>query len=274
MKSKGLGKGLGALLSEANVVEGTPQEIDIKLIDPNKLQARKSFSEEALRELADSIKEHGVVQPILVKPQGERYLIIAGERRWRAARLAGLKTIPAILKDLDERQLMEVSLIENLQRQDLNAAEEAEGIRMLMEEYHLTQEEAAKRIGKSRPYIANSLRLLNLCPEVLEKVRKGDLSAGHARCLVTLPREEQIRLSLLIIDKQLSVRQVEELLKAEERERDTEPRPTLPEIAEAEALLRELLGTKVKLTGSPKRGRILIEYYSMDELEGILERLK
>ena len=271
MKSRGLGKGLGALLSEASQ-EAAPSEIEIKLIDPNRDQARKSFDEEGIRELADSIREHGIVQPLIVTAENGRYTIVAGERRWRAARLAGLKTVPAIIREMTPREVMEISLIENLQRQDLNAAEEAEGIHQLMEEYHLTQEETAKRIGKSRPYVANSLRLLSLCPEVLEKLRNGEISAGHARCLVTLSDEDQLRICEAILEKQLSVRQVEEMLKpggAKPKRKES-----LPEIAEAEALLRELLGTKVKLTGSPKRGRIMIEYYSMDELEGILERLK
>lgn len=271
MKAKGLGKGLEALLGEA-AASAPQQEIEISLIDPNPSQARQMFDEEGLAELAASIRQHGVIQPILLKPSNGRYFIVAGERRWRAARKAGLKTIPAVVKEIDERELMEISLVENLQRQNLNPVEEAEGLQTLMEEYQLTQEDAAQRLGKSRSYIANSLRLLVLHPHVLDKLRANQITAGHARCLITLPEEQQLRIAELIIERQLSVRQVEELVK-QGGMKLREQRAADPEIMEAEALLRELLGTKVKLSGNQRRGRILIEYYSTDELEGILDKL-
>ncbi|MGI6169795.1 MAG: ParB/RepB/Spo0J family partition protein [Christensenellales bacterium] len=272
MKAKGLGKGLEALLGEA--AAGTPQhEIEMTLIDPNRSQARQTFDEAGIEELAASIRQHGVIQPILLRPENGRYSIIAGERRWRAAHKAGLKTIPALIKDIEERELMEISLIENLQRENLNPVEEAEGLQTLINEYELTQEEAARRLGKSRSYIANSLRLLVLHPEILNKLRTNLISAGHARCLITLPEEQQLRVAKLIVERQLSVRQVEELVKHGNMKVRSE-KAADPEIAEAEALLRELLGTKVRLSGNQRRGRIMIEYYSTDELEGILDKLR
>ncbi|MDL2289552.1 ParB/RepB/Spo0J family partition protein [Clostridia bacterium OttesenSCG-928-F22] len=271
MKSRGLGKGLGALLGEATQ-EANTQEMELSLIDPNRAQARKTFEEESIRELAASIQEHGVIQPLIVTPRDGRYQIVAGERRYRAARMVGLSSVPVVIKELGEREAMEVSLIENLQREDLNAAEEAQGIQQLMEEFQLTQEDTAKRIGKSRPYIANSIRLLSLSSEVLEKVRTGEISAGHARCLVPLPKERQLELMQLVIEKELSVRQLEDLLKPAEKKRSKKEME--PELSVVEDMLRELLGTKVKISGSPRRGKIMIEYFSMQELEDIIEQIK
>lgn len=274
-KAKGLGKGLGALLAD-NAPSGGQEEVEITLIDPNRSQARKTFDDASLQELSASIAQHGVVQPVILKPaENGRYLLIAGERRWRAARKAGLRTIPAVIKNVDSRELMELSLIENLQRQDLNPLEEAEGIKTLMDEHQLTQEQVSLRLGKSRPYIANTLRLLTLSGPVTDALRDGSISAGHARCMVPLDAATQERLCAVVVEQGLSVRQTEALAKnvAEKPSQSRQKRPVLPEILEVETMLREFLGTRVKLTGSPKRGRILIEYYSTDELEGILERL-
>ena len=193
--SKGLGKGLGALLGDftEEIQENSPyQKLPIYKVEPNPDQPRSDFDEEELQALADSIEEHGIIQPLTVRQLDSGYYqIIAGERRWRAARLANLSEIPVVIIEADDRKAMELALIENLQRQDLNPVEEALGYQSLMEDYGLTQDEAAKRVGKSRPAVANSLRLLGLCPEVLEKLRKGELTAGHARAILTLKTEKK-----------------------------------------------------------------------------------
>ncbi len=276
---KGLGRGLDALLGD--YTQPTPegvQELDIHLIDTNAGQPRKDFDQEKLQELADSIRQHGVVQPILLRQNGERYVIVAGERRFRAARLAGLEKVPAIVKDLDEAQVMEVALIENLQREDLNPIEEAAAIRFLMQQHDLTQEEVSKRLSKSRPAIANSLRLLTLPEPVQAFLRNGKLQAGHARALAGLQDPEaQAVLADKIVGEGLSVRAAESLAREQGQKpprQKKEPPATDPDLAAAEASLREWLGTKVSIQGSSQRGRIVIEYYNAELLQGIYDLLR
>lgn len=276
---KGLGRGLDALLGD--YTQPTPegvQQVDIRRIDTNAGQPRKDFDQEKLQELADSIRQHGVVQPILLRQNGERYVIVAGERRFRAARLAGLEKVPAIVKDLDEAQVMEVALIENLQREDLNPIEEAAAIRFLMQQHDLTQEEVSKRLSKSRPAIANSLRLLTLPEPVQTYLRNGKLQAGHARALAGLQDPEaQAVLADKIVGEGLSVRAAESLAREQGQKpprQKKEPPATDPDLAAAEASLREWLGTKVSIQGSSQRGRIVIEYYNAELLQGIYDLLR
>lgn len=276
---KGLGRGLDALLGD--YTQPTPegvQQVDIRRIDTNAGQPRKDFDQEKLQELADSIRQHGVVQPILLRQNGERYVIVAGERRFRAARLAGLDQVPAIVKDLDETQVMEVALIENLQREDLNPIEEAAAIRFLMQQHDLTQEEVSKRLSKSRPAIANSLRLLTLPEPVQAYLRNGKLQAGHARALAGLQDPEaQAMLADKIVGEGLSVRAAESLAREQGQKpprQKKEPPATDPDLAAAEASLREWLGTKVSIQGSSQRGRIIIEYYNAELLQGIYDLLR
>ena len=276
---KGLGRGLDALLGD--YTQPTPegvQELDIHLIDTNAGQPRKDFDQEKLQELADSIRQHGVVQPILLRQNGERYVIVAGERRFRAARLAGLEKVPAIVKDLDEAQVMEVALIENLQREDLNPIEEAAAIRFLMQQHDLTQEEVSRRLSKSRSAIANSLRLLTLPEPVQAYLRNGKLQAGHARALAGLQDPEaQAVLADKIVGEGLSVRAAESLAREQGQKpprQKKEPPATDPDLAAAEASLREWLGTKVSIQGSSQRGRIVIEYYNAELLQGIYDLLR
>ncbi len=276
---KGLGRGLDALLGD--YTQPTPegvQQVDIRRIDTNAGQPRKDFDQEKLQELADSIRQHGVVQPILLRQNGERYVIVAGERRFRAARLAGLDQVPAIVKDLDETQVMEVALIENLQREDLNPIEEAAAIRFLMQQHDLTQEEVSKRLSKSRPAIANSLRLLTLPEPVQAYLRNGKLQAGHARALAGLQDPEaQAVLADKIVGEGLSVRAAESLAREQGQKpprQKKEPPATDPDLAAAEASLREWLGTKVSIQGSSQRGRIVIEYYNAELLQGIYDLLR
>ena len=276
---KGLGRGLDALLGD--YTQPTPegvQQVDIRRIDTNAGQPRKDFDQEKLQELANSIRQHGVVQPILLRQNGERYVIVAGERRFRAARLAGLEKVPAIVKDLDEAQVMEVALIETLQREDLNPIEEAAAIRFLMQQHDLTQEEVSKRLSKSRPAIANSLRLLTLPEPVQAYLRNGKLQAGHARALAGLQDPEaQAVLADKIVGEGLSVRAAESLAREQGQKpprQKKEPPATDPDLAAAETSLREWLGTKVSIQGSSQRGRIIIEYYNAELLQGIYDLLR
>jgi len=274
MTKKGLGRGLGALLSTDDKEDSGIMEIKINDIEPNTNQPRKNFSDEKLTQLAESIKQHGVVQPIIVKKEGEIYRIVAGERRWRASRMAGLTTIPVIVKDLSNRQLMEIALIENLQREDLNPIEEAEAYDRLIKEYNMTQEEISRTIGKSRSAVANSLRLLNLCDEVIEYLKNGELTSGHARCLVTVEdKSTQIKIARTIIEKQLNVRDTEKLVKSllTKKTVQKKPKQELENIVEIEEKFSNVFGTRVKLLSGRKKGKILIEYYSNDELDRIIE---
>jgi len=277
---KGLGRGLGALLGDYH---DEPQEksayqlLPIYKVEPNPNQPRRDFDPEELEELSQSIREHGIIQPLTVREMGSGYYqIIAGERRWRAARLANLADVPVVIIEADDKKAMELALIENLQRQDLNAVEEALGYKTLMEEYGLTQEEASTRVGKSRSAVANSLRLLNLSPEVLELVREGKLSAGHARAVLTLktPKKQQ-EAAGKIIALSLSVRQAETLC----RNMEKEPAPKKPEVfqvdyvAECEKSLSKHLGRGVKIVNGKRKGRFELEFYGQEDLQKLLEAL-
>lgn len=278
--NKGLGKGLGALLGDFS--EDTPQNTPYQLlqlykVEPNPGQPRQDFNEDELQALSDSIAEHGIIQPLTVRQlESGYYQIIAGERRWRAARMAGLTEIPAVIIEADDKKAMELALIENLQRQDLNPVEEALGYQSLMNDYGLTQEDAAKRVGKSRPAVANALRLLNLCPEVLEKVRSGELSAGHARAVVALKSEKkQQEAAQKIIALGLSVRQAEMLVKNMTKIPLPEKEPTLAVdyVAECEKSLSKHLGRGVKIINGKRKGRFELEFYGEEDLQALLDAL-
>lgn len=278
---KNLGKGLGALLGDFEEdfsADKSPyQLLPIYKVEPNPTQPRQDFDGEELQNLADSIATHGVVQPLTVRLLDSGYYqIIAGERRWRAARIAGLTEIPAVVIEADDKKAMELALIENLQRQDLNAVEEALGYQSLMEDYGLTQEETAQRVGKSRPAVANSLRLLNLCPEVLDRVRKGDLSAGHARAVLSLKSEKkQQEAAQKISALGLSVRQAEMLCKNMSKEPKPEPEATLAidYVAECEKSLSKHLGRGVKIVNGKRKGRFELEFYGQEDLQNLLDAL-
>jgi len=277
---KGLGKGLGALLGDFDQepVASTPyRKLPIHKVEPNRNQPRQDFDEEELMALAESIETHGIIQPLTVRELGSGYYqIIAGERRWRAARMAGLAEVPAVVIEADDRKVTELALIENLQRQDLNPVEEAMGYRTLMEEYGLTQEDTAARVGKSRPAVANALRLLNLCPAVLEKVRSGDLSAGHARAVVALKNEKkQQEAAQKIIALGLSVRQAELLCKNMDRPiREQPPRQLrIDYIGECEKQLSKHLGRSVRIVSGKRKGRLELEFYGGEDLQTLLDAL-
>ena len=277
---KGLGRGLGALLGDfqEETVEKSPyQKLPIHKVEPNPDQPRQDFDEEELQSLADSIGEHGVIQPLTVRETGNGYYqIIAGERRWRAARLAGLHEIPAVIIEADDKKTMELALIENLQRQDLNPVEEALGYQVLMEEYGMTQEETAKRVDKSRPAVANALRLISLCPEVLELVRSGKLSAGHARAVLSLKEaKKQQQAAQKIIALGLSVRQAELLCKNMDKEPPKEKPATLQVnyVEECEKTLSKHLGRGVKIVNGKRKGRFELEFYGAEDLQNLLEAL-
>ena len=277
---KGLGKGLGALLGDFSEVpaEKSPyQLLPIYKIEPNKDQPRQDFDEVELQALADSIAEHGVIQPLTVRELSSGYYqIIAGERRWRAARLAGLRDIPAVIIEADDRKVMELALIENLQRQDLNPVEEALGYQALITEYGLTQEEAAKQVGKSRPAVANALRLLNLCPEVLQLLREGKLSPGHARAILTLKTErKQQEVAQKVCALDLSVRQTELLCKNIDKTPAKEASPSfaVDYIGECEKNLSKHLGRGVKIINGKRKGKFELEFYGQDDLQNLLDAL-
>ena len=274
MKRGGLGRGLDVLLPQnGELLETVVRDISIDEIDPNASQPRRDFDKEALEQLADSIREAGVLSPILVVENGMRYRIVAGERRYRAARLAGLETVPCIVRSMTSEQQMEAALIENLQRQDLNPIEEAAAIRSLMQECGYTQEEAARKLGKSRPAIANALRLLNLPKAVTDLVVTGDLSAGHARVLAGLDSEaRQLELAHQCVLHGYSVRRLEELAKARPAARQTAPRREAgPELMALQNAMREALGLKTTLSGTETRGKITLSYNSAQELEHLYE---
>lgn len=289
--NKGLGRGLEALFGAfddnddyKNITTQKKEnntgvlEIDINKIKPNPNQPRKNFDQDALNELAASIKVHGIVQPIVLNQQPDgQYLIIAGERRWRAANICGLKTVPAVIKNYTDKQIKEISIIENLQREDLNPIEAAKAIKELMDEYGLTQETVSDRIGKSRSNVANTLRLLSLYPDVMEMVEKGKISSGHARCLVVIEDpKEQIRLAQMVVSKNLSVRDLEKAVKAY-----TNPTKKVVVKEEQSLELKELINqmqktfaTKVSAIGNDSKGRIYIDYYTRDDLDRIAELLE
>jgi len=278
---KGLGKGLDALFGEEieekiENISGTSKavsELKITDIEPNLAQPRKRFDEEKIEELANSIKENGMIQPIVVSKSNNTYKIIAGERRWRAARSAGLKTVPVFIKDeIDDKKLLELALIENLQRQDLNPIEEANAYKSLMDDYNMTQEQVAEVIGKSRPAIANSVRLLNLDDRVKDMIITGRISEAHARAIVPITSlDKQYELALLIEKKGLTVREIEMLMRQKKKTKKPEK---LEDIftKNIEDNMKEYLGTKVKLISKSKdKGKIIIEYFSNDDLDRIME---
>lgn len=279
---KGLGRGLDALLNTDSVQDSAHEnvlELKINEVEPNSGQPRKVFDQEKLQALAESIRQHGVVQPIIVKKEGSRYVIVAGERRWRAAKIAGLKTIPVVVKELSSRQAMEIALIENLQREDLNPIEEAEAYKKLMEEYDMTQEEVSRIVGKSRAAIANSVRLLTLAKEIQEMLVDGRLTSGHARALVSIEDEKkQKELAELIARKGLNVREAEKLAaQVQERGKQSsrKPQPAEEDYETARLVedLRTIFGTKIDLQKRKDRGKIVIEYYSKEEFDRIVEML-
>ena len=279
--AKGLGKGLGALMGDFAVETPTSkspyQLLPIYKVEPNPGQPRQDFDPEELQSLADSIALHGVVQPLTVRelPSGY-YQIIAGERRWRAARLAELTEVPAVIIEADDKKVMELALIENLQRQDLNPVEEALGYQTLMQEYGMTQEDAAKQVGKSRPAVANALRLLNLPDKVLEMLRKGELSAGHARAVLSLKTAKlQEQAAQKIAALGLSVRQAELLCKNMAKEPAPEKPVTLAVdyVAECEKSLAKHLGRGVKIVNGKRKGRFELEFYGQDDLQVLLDAL-
>lgn len=278
---RGLGKGLNAIIGETMLEEERHEsrgmEIPLERLSANPFQPRAEFDAEKLEELAESIRLHGVLQPIVVRRLGEDYQIIAGERRWRAAQIAGLTAIPAVVRELDDAGMIQVALIENLQREDLNPIEEAVAYRKLMDEFDMTQEQLSAVLGKSRSAIANAVRLLNLPDGVQEHVAQGRLSGGHARCLLAVSDADlQLGLANEVIKKGLSVRQTEELVKklarnvSRETMESTSSEPD-PDVVAVMRHLSEKLGTKVKITGSSGKGKLEIEYYSEDDLERILD---
>ena len=278
--NKGLGRGLGALLgdfAEEPVEQSAYRLLPIYKVEPNPDQPRQDFDEEELQALSESISIHGVIQPLTVRELNSGYYqIIAGERRWRAARQAGLSEVPAVVIEADDKKAMELALIENLQRQDLNPVEEALGYQSLMSDYGLTQEETASRVGKSRPAVANALRLLNLSSEVLEKVRSGELSAGHARAILSLKSEkQQIDAMKKILALALSVRQAETLCKNMLKEPKPEKEVTLAVnyVAECEKSLSKHLGRGVKIVNGKRKGRFELEFYGQDDLQVLLDAL-
>lgn len=280
MVKKGLGKGLRALIpDETNVMKEQVTEISIDLIQPNPYQPRRQFDEDRLEELVESIRQHGVLQPLVVRPLEGGYQLIVGERRWRAARRAGLSMVPVVIRDVDEIEMMELALIENLQREDLTPIEEAQAFHRLINEFGLTQEELAEVVGRSRSGIANTLRLLNLPEDVQDNVSRGTLSMGHARALLALNNpEQQIEAAELVVKRGLSVRQTEELVRrlvAREKSAAQEVAAMAldPILQDIEDRLRRTLGTRVRISPGEKRGKIVIDYYSKDDLERILSIL-
>ena len=283
---RGLGRGLGALLGDDVESAAAPQPAEqtavdevrmlpIHLIDPNREQPRRSFDEGALNDLAQSIRAVGVLQPIIVAQSGVRYTIIAGERRYRASRLAEKTEIPAIVRDWDEQTRLEAALIENLQRDNLNPIEEAMGVRRLMDETGLTQEQAAERLGKSRPAVANLLRLLTLPDAVRQMLIEGRLSAGHGRALVTVDRKRQIQLANLTVQQGWSVRQLERICAQPVKEESKKPRIQRDaQFTQLEGMARELFGTRVKLDGDANNGKITLYYYNADDLQRIWDVLE
>ena len=280
-KPSGLGRGLGALLGDEALKSDSSGVLTVPIsqVENCSSQPRKAFDPEALEELAESIRQHGILQPLTVRRlQSGYYQIIAGERRWRAARLAGLAEVPVLVIEADDRKAAELAMVENLQREDLNPMEEAAGFQALMDGYRLTQEEAAKRVGKSRSAVANALRLLALSPAVRKLVEEGKLSAGHARALLPLPEKQQEAAAKAVLSGALSVRQTEALVKriqAEDKpaKKETQPADAVDYTAEAQKSLARALGRGVKIVRGRKKGRIELEYYGLDDLNGLLDAL-
>lgn len=281
MALKGLGRGLGALLGDLELnddelrADNSATEIALDKIERNEDQPRKNFDEVAMTELVNSIRIHGVITPIILVAKGERYMIIAGERRWRAAKRAGLKTIPAIVRNYTREQIREISLIENIQREDLNPIETANAIKQLMDECNYTQEEVAERIGKSRPVVANTVGLLTLPAPVIALISSGRLSAGHAKVLISLDDPEaQCALALKGADGKLSVRKFEELVKAYRNPKQKQAQEQSLELKDLVARMQRAFATKVSVLGNDRKGRIYIDYYNRDDLDRIAELLE
>ena len=276
-KPSGLGRGLGALLGDDVMKSSGSLSLPISQVETCSSQPRKRFDDESLQELADSISQHGIIQPLTVRKLSSGYYqIIAGERRWRAARLAGLQEVPVIVIEADDRKAAELAMIENLQREDLNPMEEAAGFQSLIESYHMTQEEAAQRVGKSRSAVTNALRLLGLTPSVRKLVEEGKLSAGHARALVPLSPSLQESAANAIVSGGLSVRQTEALVKrlsAEKKEAQAKDPDEVDYLAEAQNELKARLCRGVKIVPGRKKGRIELEYYGVDDLNDLLDAL-
>ena len=287
MAQRGLGKGPDSLIPTSNnnvsrEVKQAEMMVKIAKVEPNRDQPRKNFDEDALQELADSIKQFGLLQPILVQDRKDYYEIIAGERRWRAAKLAGLKEVPVIIRNYTDQEIVEISLIENIQREDLNPIEEAQAYRRLLEEFHLKQDEVAERVSKSRTAVTNSMRLLKLCDNVQQMIIDDMLSTGHARALIPIEDEElQLQLAQRIFDEKLSVREVEKIVKGILRpETDKPKKEETPQniqyiYQEIENRLKEKLSRKVEITSKGKNGtgKIEIEFYSNDDLDHLIESL-
>lgn len=278
-KKGGLGKGLDAIFHDnARADDGGAVELNINELEPNRGQPRKEFSEEAMRELADSIAQHGVLQPLLVRPLlSGGYQIVAGERRWRASRMAGLTTVPALIRELTDSEVMQIALIENLQREDLKPLEEAQGYQALMEEFGFTQDEISKSVGKSRPAVTNALRLLNLPEAVRGMLARGDLSAGHARTLLSFKDEAaMLTAAKRVVAEGLSVRELEKMARKANAEKPEAVRSTrrIRYYDEAELALRDTLNRVVHVGGTKKKGVLSIEFYGEDDLKNLLDELK
>lgn len=274
MAKKALGRGLDALFPQTDIEKDGITQLSLADIDVNPYQPRKSIDEESLKELADSIRELGVIQPIIVTPVKDRFRIVAGERRFRATQMAGLNTIPAIVRGFSEREQLEIALIENLQREDLNPIEEADAIKTLMENFDYTQETVAKRIGKSRPSVANLLRLLNLPEDIKQLIKDGRLSAGHGRVLAgvgTLAKKREF--AERVLNENLSVRQLE-ILASKPKKEDRKVKKLPPEMAEFQEELHKAFGVRARLTGGLESGRIVISYKTRDELETIYQQVQ
>ncbi len=281
-KKRGLGKGLAALLPEEPIMDLLNEEVDeesivhvnLNEIEPNEEQPRKQFEKESLNELKESIEQFGVIQPIIVRKKEDKYEIIAGERRWRAAKEAKLEEIPCIIKEIDDKEAMKLALIENIQREDLNPIEEALAYKSLMENYKLTQEDLAKAIGKSRSYIGNTVRLLNLDEEIIENIAEGKLSSSHGRALLAIPnKKERLKTADEIINNKMNVRETEKIAKKSKKQKSKAMPTKDPFIVDIEEKLMSSLGTKVNLIPKKNGGKIEIEFYNDEDLERIIEIL-
>lgn len=277
-KKHGLGKGLSALIPENENVEEESGEkinlISIDLIKSNDKQPRKYFDEEKILELSESLKDHGMIQPVVLRKQGQIYEIVAGERRWRAAKIAGIKDLPAVIMDVTDKQLLEISLIENIQRQDLNPIEEAFAYKRLIEEFNLTQEELSSRLSKSRTSVTNCMRLLNLDERVQQYLIEAVISEGHGRALLSIEDKElQYKISQKVIDNSLSVRQTESLVRSllKDESGEIKAKEVNPYIKDLKNKLQDFFGTKVDFNSGKKRGKIVIEYYSQEDLQRIID---
>lgn len=290
MTNKGLGRGLGSLFGsiddedekipqtktsqpeEITKTDGDPKEVDINLIDRNPNQPRKIFNDEQINELAQSISNCGLIQPIITVKRDGRYMIVSGERRWRACKKAGLKKVPIIIRNYTDSEIAEVALIENLQREDLNPIESAQAIKELIDKYNLTQEQISEKIGKSRSAVTNTLRLLSLCPQVISLIKDGKLSAGHGKILVAITdAETQYKIATMAVEGKISVRELEKYLQTltNRTERVTTKKPLSLELVDFSNRLQQALSTKVQIKGTERKGKIVIEYYNKEDLNRI-----